>query len=133
MRCIHIYRGTPQLGGIKLHTHFPWFHTAKWGVCRIAPRTVLHVKRIFLALFYGSCGTVELHGSECLPDSPVCVRINTSWPPRLTWLTNAQHTHTHTHTHILVVCPCGNSHIFCRLNGDVCVKWFTHENLILIR
>ena len=50
MRCIHIYRGAPQLGGIKLHKHFPWFHTAKWGVHRIAPRTVLHVIRIVLTM-----------------------------------------------------------------------------------
>ena len=71
MRCIHIYRGAPQLGGIKLHKHFPWFHTAKWGVHRIVPRTVLHVIRIVLTMELQPLKTVELHGWVCLPDSLV--------------------------------------------------------------
>ena len=57
MRCIHIYRGAPQLGGIKLHKQF---HTAKWGVHRIAPRTVLHIIRIVLTMELQPLKTVEL-------------------------------------------------------------------------
>ena len=36
----------------------------------------------------------ELYGSECLPDLPMCYWMLTSYPPRLTRLTNA-YTHTH--------------------------------------
>ena len=93
MRCIHIYRGAPQLGGIKLHKHFSWFHTAKWGVHRIAPRTVLHVIRIVLTMELQPLKTVELHGWVCLPDS--LVRNGSTSPIH----TDYKRTHTHTHTH----------------------------------
>ena len=93
MRCIHIYRGAPQLGGIKLHKHFPWFHTAKWGVHRIAPRTVLHVIRIVLTMELQPLKTVELHGWVCLPDS--LVRNGST----STIGGDYKRTHTHTHTH----------------------------------
>ena len=119
MRCIHIYRGTPQLGGIKLHTHFLWFHTAKWGVYRIAPRTVLYtLYASFWPYFRGAVG------SECLPDSPACVRINTSWPPRLTWFTNAphkvtQHTCRVTHESYASTLAYSHKNVTCHCNGYV--------------
>ena len=108
MRCIHIYRGAPQLGGIKLHKHFSWFHTAKWGVHRIAPRTVLHVIRIVLTMELQPLKTVELHGWVCLPDS--LVRNGSTSPIHTDYKrththngthtrTHMTHTHTHTHTH----------------------------------
>ena len=96
MRCIHIYRGAPQLGGIKLHKHFSWFHTAKWGV-HIAPRTVLHVIRIVLTMELQPLKTVELHGWVCLPDS--LVRNGSISPIHTDY--KRTHTHTHTHTHTL--------------------------------
>ena len=92
MRCIHIYRGAPQLGGIKLHKHFSWFHTAKWGVHRIAPRTVLHVIRIVLTMELQPLKTVELHGWVCLPDS--LVRNGSTSPIH----TDYKRTHIHTQT-----------------------------------
>ena len=95
MRCIHIYRGAPQLGGIKLHKHFPWFHTAKWGVHRIAPRTVLHVIRIVLTMELQPLKTVELHGWVCLPDSLV---RNGSTSTIGGDYKRIHTTHTHTHT-----------------------------------
>ena len=100
MRCIHIYRGAPQLGGIKLHKHFSWFRTAKWGVHRIAPRTVLHVViRIVLTMELQPLKTVELHGWVCLPDS--LVRNGSTSPIH----TDYKRTHTHTHTH-MYMCTC---------------------------
>ena len=51
-------------------------------------------------LILGENKNAELHGFRVSPDSPVCNRVHTSWPPRLTWLTNAHiHARTHTHTH----------------------------------
>ena len=96
MRCIHIYRGAPQLGGIKLHKHFSWFHTVKWGVHRIAPRTVLHVIRIVLTMELQPLKTVELHGWVCLPDS--LVRNGSTSPIHTDYKRTRAHTHTHTHT-----------------------------------
>ena len=97
MRCIHIYRGAPQLGGIKLHKHFSWFHTVKWGVHRIAPRTVLHVIRIVLTMELQPLKTVELHGWVCLPDS--LVRNGSTSPIHTDYKRTHTHTHTRTHAH----------------------------------
>ena len=87
-----------QLGGIKLHKHFSWFHTAKWGVHRIAPRTVLHVIRIVLTMELQPLKTVELHGWVCLPDS--LVRNGSTSPIHTDYKRTHAHTHTHTRTHM---------------------------------
>ena len=114
MRCIHIYRGAPQLGGIKLHKHFPWFHTAKWGVHRIAPRTVLHVIRIVLTMELQPLKTVQLHGWVCLPDS----LVRNGSTSTIGGDYKRTHTHTHTHTHTLRIYMYLNIH--------------THTHIILI-
>ena len=96
MRCIHIYRGAPQLGGIKLHKHFSWFHTVKWGVHRIAPRTVLHVIRIVLTM---ELQHTKNRGAPRLGVSPRFTgekRVNL---PDSHGLQTHEHTHRHTHTH----------------------------------
>ena len=99
MRCIHIYRGAPQLGGIKLHKHFSWFHTAKWGVHRIAPRTVLHVIRIVL--------TMELQPLRLGVSPDSLVRNGSTSPIHTDY--KRTHTHTHTHTRMLHACVCSFS------------------------
>ena len=108
MRCIHIYRGTPQLGGIKLHTHFPWFHTAKWGVYRIAPRTALLTRYTHLSgLILG-----ELWNSGA-PRFRVSPRFTGVCPDKheltstidMVYKRTQSHTHTHTHTHTQFMAP----------------------------
>ena len=103
MRCIHIYRGTPQLGGIKLHTHFPWFHTAKWGVYRIAPRTVLITRYTHLSgLILGELS----QWNRGAPRFRVSPRFTGVCPDKheltstIDMVYKRTHTHTHTHTYI---------------------------------
>ena len=122
MRCIHIYRGAPQLGGIKLHKHFSWFHTVKWGVHRIAPRTVLHVIRIVLTMELQPLKTVELHG-WCV--SPIHW-WETGQPPRFTRITNA-HTHTHTHTHVHVLNT--DTYTHTHTHTHTCIHYTLHPHI----
>ena len=133
MRCIHIYRGAPQLGGIKLHKHFSWFHTAKWGVHRIAPRTVLHVIRIVLTMELQPLKTVELHGWVCLPDSltgekrvnlPDSHGLQMHVHTLIHTITTTTHTHTRAHTHT----PTRNSHRHTHTHTHTHIH-FTHKHM----
>ena len=129
MRCIHIYRGAPQLGGIKLHKHFPWFHTAKWGVHRIAPRTVLHVIRIVLTIELLPLKTVELHGWVCLPDSLVRNGSTSTigGDYKRTHTNTHTQTHTHTHTHSCSVSMWGPIYFLPPKWGHVCRVFHTRK------
>ena len=127
MRCIHIYRGAPQLGGIKLHKHFSWFHTAKWGVHRIAPRTVLHVICIVLTMELQPLKTVELHGWVCLPDS--LVRNGSTSPIHTDY--KRTHTHTHyTHTHYTPI-KHKHIHIFTQIHQTqtMQINWSPNKSI----
>ena len=121
MRCIHIYRGAPQLGGIKLHKHFSWFHTAKWGVHHIAPRTVLHVIRIVLTMELQPLKTVELHGWVCPPRFTGEKRVNL---PDSHGLQTHTHTHTHKHTHTQQTHICTTATLWGYL---LCVRCGSHS------